>query len=58
MNVPTWLPVLAMAVGVAAVLRATVIVATKGNGWFRGDPMITLMAGFGLILLGQSLLRP
>lgn len=56
MHVPTWLPILAMAIGIGLILRATAIIATKGGGRFRADPLITLFVGFGLILLGQYLL--
>ena len=56
MNVPGWLPVVAMTVGVILMLRATAIVATKGQGRFRADPLVSILVGFGLILLGQYLL--
>ncbi len=57
MNVPTWLPVLAMAVGIIAVLRATAIVATKGEGRFPADVIVTSVLGFGLLVAGQYLLQ-
>lgn len=57
MNAPVWLAVIAMVIGVIFVLRATVIVATKATGRFAADPLVTMALGFGLILLGQYLLR-
>jgi cell division protein FtsW (lipid II flippase) len=56
-NVPVWLPVLLMVVGVLLILRSTVVVATKGEGRFRADPLVTMMVGFALVLLAQYLLR-
>ncbi|WP_244928521.1 hypothetical protein [Nocardioides sp. W7] len=56
MDVPAWVPVVAMAVGVILMLRATAIVATKGEGRFHADPLVSILVGFGLILLGQYLL--
>ena len=56
MDVPVWVPVLALAVGILGVLRSAFIVAGRGHGRFRGDPWISLVAGFGLVLLGQYLL--
>lgn len=46
-----------MAVGIIAVLRATAIVATKGDGRFRGDLIVTIVLGFGLLVAGQYLLQ-
>ncbi|HET7352322.1 MAG TPA: hypothetical protein VFJ28_15425 [Marmoricola sp.] len=57
MNVATWLAITAITIGVILVLRATAIVATKTTGRFTGDPIITTTLGFGLILVGQYLLR-
>ena len=56
MNVPVLVLILTMTVGVLLLLRATAIIATRGGGRFRADPLITMMLGFGLILLGQYLL--
>lgn len=56
MNVPTWLPVLLMVLGVILILRATAIVVSKGVGRFRADPLATMVLGFGLVLLAQYLL--
>lgn len=57
MNVPVWLPIILMVVGVLLILRATVIVAIKGAGRFRADSLVTMVVGFGLILLAQYLLQ-
>lgn len=57
MNLPTWLVFLTMAFGVILILRATAIVATKGDGRFRPDPLITMLLGFGLVLLAQYLFQ-
>jgi hypothetical protein len=51
------LAILAMALGLAGVLRAVIIVATRDVGRFPLDPWISLVAGFALLLLGQALLR-
>lgn len=56
MNVPTWLPLLLMLLGVILILRATGIVVSKGVGRFRADPLVTMVLGFGLVLLAQYLL--
>lgn len=56
MDVPTWIPVACMAIGTVTVLRAAFIVAIKSTGRFRGDPFLTLVAGFLLVYLGQYLL--
>ncbi len=56
-NVPLWLPIIVMAGGLILILRATFIVATKGAGRFRADPLVTIVLGFGLIQLAQYLLR-
>ena len=53
----TALAILAMAVGLAGVLRAVIIVVTGDVGRFPLDPWVSLVAGFALILLGQTLLR-
>ena len=57
MKVPTWPLLLTMAFGVILILRATAIVATKGDGRFRADPLVTMVLGFGLVLLAQYLLQ-
>lgn len=57
MNVPLLLAVLIMALGVLLILRATVLVATKGAGRFRADPLVTIVLGFALLLFAQYLLR-
>jgi hypothetical protein len=57
MNLPTSVLLLAMALGVILILRAAAIVATKGDGRFRGDPLVTIVLGFGLVLLAQYLLQ-
>lgn len=51
------LAIVVMAVGLAGVLRAVAIVSTGGVGRFRMDPWLSMVVGFGLILLGQALLR-
>ena len=56
MDVPPWIPVACMAIGTVTVLRAAFIVATKSTGRFRGDPLLTLIAGFLMIYLGPYLL--
>ena len=48
--------VVAMAFGLAVVLRAVALVSTGGAGRFRLDPWVSLVAGFGLVLLGQAML--
>jgi hypothetical protein len=53
----TVLAVLAMAIGLAGVVRAVHIVATGDVGRFPLDPWVSLVTGFALILLGQALLR-
>lgn len=53
----TALAILAMAVGLAGVLRAVIIVATGDVGRFPLDPWVSLVTGFALILLGQAILR-
>lgn len=52
----TSLVVVLMAVGLMGVLRAVAIVATGGEGRFPLDPLVSLVLGFGLLLLGQALL--
>lgn len=51
------LAIVLMAIGLAGVLRAVVIISSGGDGRFRLDPWISMLGGFGLILLGQTLLR-
>jgi hypothetical protein len=53
----TALAILAMAAGIAGVLRAVIIVVSGTVGRFPLDPWVSLVAGFGLLLLGQALLR-
>ena len=43
---PLWLPVLLMVTGVVLVVRAIAIVATKGGGRFRADPLVSIVLGF------------
>jgi len=50
------LAVVLLALGLVGMLRAVVIVATGGEGRFRFDPVVSIVLGFGLILLGQALL--
>jgi hypothetical protein len=52
----TVLAVVFLALGLAGVLRAVAVVGTGGAGRFPLDPWISLLVGFGLILLGQALL--
>ena len=52
----TGLAVVLMALGLVGLLRAVAIVATGGEGRFPLDPLVSLVLGFGLILLGQALL--
>jgi hypothetical protein len=51
------LAIVLMAFGLAGVLRAVVIISTSGDGRFPLDPWISMLVGFGLLLLGQTLLR-
>jgi hypothetical protein len=53
----TALAILAMAAGLTGVLRVLVIVVSGGVGRFPFDLWVSLVAGFGLLLLGQALLR-
>lgn len=55
-EVPTWVPVMCLAVGTLLMLRSVIIVAAKSAGRFRGDPLVSLVVGFALILFGQYLL--
>lgn len=55
MNVPAWLLILTMVLGIILILRATGIVVSKGEGRFRADPLVTMVLGFGLVLLAQYL---
>ena len=48
--------IMLMALGLAGVLRAVAIVSTSAAGRFPLDPWVSLVVGFGFILLGQSLL--
>ena len=57
MTVPGLLLLLVMAIGLILILRATAIVATKGVGRFRGDPLLTMLLGFGLMVLAQYLFQ-
>lgn len=50
------LAVVLMALGVVGMLRAVAIVATGGVGRFPLDPLISIVLGFGLILLGRAVL--
>ena len=52
----TGLAVVLMALGLVGMLRAVAIVATGGEGRFPLDPLVSMVLGFGLILLGQALL--
>ena len=52
----TALAVFLMGVGIVGVLRAVANVASGGEGRFRFDPVVSIVLGFGLILLGQALL--
>jgi len=45
-----------MAIGIVLILRAVAIVATGTTGRFPLDPWLSLLAGFALILLGQTVL--
>ncbi len=45
-----------MGLGVLAVLRAVIIVMRNETGRFPFDPAVSIVIGFALILLGQSLL--
>lgn len=46
-----------LAGGMVAVLRSVIIVTGGGPGRFRLDPWLPLVAGFGLIILGQAFIR-
>ena len=50
------LAVVLMALGLVGMVRAVAIVATGGEGRFPLDPLVSIVLGFGLILLGQVLL--
>jgi hypothetical protein len=52
----TGVAVVLMALGLVGMLRAVAIVATRGEGRFPLDPLVSIVLGFGLILLGQALL--
>ena len=53
----TTLSVLAMGIGVLALLRTVILVVAGSQGRGPLDLWISLVVGFGLILLGQLLLR-
>ena len=55
-EIPTWVPVICLAVGTLLMLRSAVIVGAKSAGRFRGDPLVSLVVGFALLLFGQYLL--
>jgi hypothetical protein len=52
----TGVAVVLLALGLVGMLRAVAIVATGGEGRFPLDPLVSIVLGFGLILLGQALL--
>ena len=52
----TMLAILTMAAGLFGVLRSVAIITTGGTGRFPLDPWVSMLVGFGLILLGQALL--
>lgn len=52
----TGLAILLMGLGLVGMLRAVAIVATGGEGRFPLDPFVSIVLGFGVILLGQVLL--
>lgn len=56
MALALWIPLLCMATGTLLVLRSVLLVSTHGDGRFRGDPWVSLFAGFLLLYLGQYLL--
>lgn len=51
------LAIVLLAVGLTGVLRAVAIVSTGGDGRFGFDPWVSTLVGFGLILVGRTLLR-
>lgn len=53
----TTLSMLAIGIGVLALLRTVILVVAGSQGFGRLDPWISLVIGFGLIFLGQLLLR-
>jgi hypothetical protein len=53
----TGLAVVLMGIGLVATLRAVAIVTIGGEGRFPLDPLISIVLGFGLIMVGQALLR-
>lgn len=55
MSTPTWVAILCMVVGMVGILRGALIVAVGGDGRFRFDASISLVAGFSLVILGQYL---
>ena len=56
MQVPTWLAIVVMGLGLVLVLRATFMVTVGGEGRFRADLWLTSLLGFALILTGQYLI--
>lgn len=52
----TWVAVVLLGLGVVAVVRSALIVAANGSGSFRGDLLLSVLGGFGLIYLGQYLI--
>lgn len=54
-TVPNWVAILCSVVGTLGILRGALIVAVSGDGRFRFDASLSLIAGFGLVVLGQYL---
>lgn len=52
----TGLALALMAIGLVGMLRAVAIVAAGREGRFPLDSLVSVVFGFGLILLGQALL--
>ena len=52
----TGLAVVLMGIGLVGMLLAVAIVTTGGEGRSSLDPLVSIVLGFGLILLGQALL--
>ena len=52
----TALAMLMLILGVLGVLRSVAIVVLGGEGRFRLDPVVSLMAGLALVLAGSRLL--
>ena len=55
MTVPTWVAVLCIAAGAVGIVRGALIVAFGGDGRFRFDATVSLIAGFSLAVFGQYL---